>query len=107
MNTQGEADVYVQVYKALLADRREILVAERTALAEHESREKKKRKKEKRKESKGENGNLDDSMWVEKEAPAAVQNLVSVVPLVPNESDDVDGKEVGPQRGRKRAVDFM
>ena len=44
MNTQGEADVYVQVYKALLADRREILVAERTALAEHESREKKKRK---------------------------------------------------------------
>ncbi|KZV72312.1 hypothetical protein PENSPDRAFT_576385 [Peniophora sp. CONT] len=44
LNTQGEADVYVQAYKALLADRREILVAERTALAEHESKEKKKRK---------------------------------------------------------------
>ncbi|VDB95380.1 unnamed protein product [Peniophora sp. CBMAI 1063] len=44
LNTQGEADVYVQAYKALLADRREILVAERTALAEHEGKEKKKRK---------------------------------------------------------------
>jgi E3 ubiquitin-protein ligase SHPRH len=42
--TQGDAEVYLQVYKALLADRRQILVAERTALAAHESREMKKRK---------------------------------------------------------------
>jgi E3 ubiquitin-protein ligase SHPRH len=44
LETQGEAEVYLQAYTALLADRREILIAERTALAIHESREKKKRK---------------------------------------------------------------
>ncbi|KAI0035543.1 SNF2 family N-terminal domain-containing protein [Vararia minispora EC-137] len=44
LTTQGDAEVYLQVYSALLADRREILVAERTALAAHESRENKKRK---------------------------------------------------------------
>ena len=47
-------------------------------------------------------------MWVEKESPAIVQNFVPVVPSsLPEESDDVDGKEMRPQRGRKRAVDFM
>ncbi|THH15865.1 hypothetical protein EW146_g4683 [Bondarzewia mesenterica] len=39
--TQGEAETYLQAYSALMADRREVLVAERTALAAHESKEKK------------------------------------------------------------------
>lgn len=40
LETQGEAEMYLQEYAALLADRREILVAERTALAAHDAREK-------------------------------------------------------------------
>ncbi|KAI6106659.1 SNF2 family N-terminal domain-containing protein [Pisolithus croceorrhizus] len=44
LDTQGEAEVYMQAYAALLADRREALLAERTLLAAHESREKKKRR---------------------------------------------------------------
>ncbi|KAA1466872.1 hypothetical protein DENSPDRAFT_831779 [Dentipellis sp. KUC8613] len=39
--TQGEAEVYLQAYAALMADRREILTAERTALANHEHKVKK------------------------------------------------------------------
>src|SRR5215471_602678 len=41
LETQGEAETYLQVYAALLADRREVLVAERTLLAAHDAREKK------------------------------------------------------------------
>ncbi|TFY56627.1 hypothetical protein EVG20_g8854, partial [Dentipellis fragilis] len=41
--TQGEAEVYLQAYAALMADRREILTAERTALASHEHKVKKHR----------------------------------------------------------------
>ncbi|KAI6013221.1 SNF2 family N-terminal domain-containing protein [Pisolithus marmoratus] len=44
LDTQGEAEVFMQAYAALLADRREALLAERTLLAVHESREKKKRR---------------------------------------------------------------
>lgn len=44
MDTQGEAEVYLQAYTALLADRRETIAAERTLLAAHEGREKKTRK---------------------------------------------------------------
>jgi len=38
---QGEAEVYLQLYAALLADRREALLHERTLLALHDVREKK------------------------------------------------------------------
>ena len=39
LDTQGEAEAYLQAYAALLADRRESLTAERTLLAAHEVRE--------------------------------------------------------------------
>jgi len=41
LETQSEAETYLQAYTALLADRREVLVAERTLLAAHDAREKK------------------------------------------------------------------
>lgn len=41
MDNQGEAEVYLQLYAALLADRREALLHERTLLAIHDVREKK------------------------------------------------------------------
>ena len=41
LDTQGEAEAYLQAFTALLADRREVLVAERTLLAAHDVREKK------------------------------------------------------------------
>ncbi|KIJ64355.1 hypothetical protein HYDPIDRAFT_154792 [Hydnomerulius pinastri MD-312] len=44
LDTQGEAEVYLQAYAALLADRREAIAAERTLLAAHDAREKKTRK---------------------------------------------------------------
>ncbi|CCM02285.1 uncharacterized protein FIBRA_04372 [Fibroporia radiculosa] len=40
LETQGEAEAYLQAYAALLADRREALTAERTLLATHDVREK-------------------------------------------------------------------
>jgi E3 ubiquitin-protein ligase SHPRH len=40
LDTQGEAEAYLQAFTALLADRREVLVAERTLLAAHDVREK-------------------------------------------------------------------
>lgn len=39
LDTQGEAEAYLQTYAALLADRRESLTAERTLLAAHDVRE--------------------------------------------------------------------
>ena len=39
LDEQGEAETYLQAYSALLADRRQALVNERTLLAEHEVRE--------------------------------------------------------------------
>ena len=44
LETQGEAEAYLQAYAALLADRRETLTAERTLLAAHDVREVKMRK---------------------------------------------------------------
>ncbi|GJE89122.1 hypothetical protein PsYK624_052160 [Phanerochaete sordida] len=44
LDAQGEAETYLQVYAALLADRREALTAERTLLAAHDVREKKSRR---------------------------------------------------------------
>ena len=43
LETQGEAESYLQVYSALLADRREIMTAERTLLAIVDVKEKKTR----------------------------------------------------------------
>lgn len=44
LDAQGEADMYLQAYTSLMADRRAALVAERTLLAEHDGKEKKLRK---------------------------------------------------------------
>jgi E3 ubiquitin-protein ligase SHPRH len=44
LDVQGEADMYLQAYTALMADRRATLVAERTLLAQHDDKEKKFRK---------------------------------------------------------------
>jgi E3 ubiquitin-protein ligase SHPRH len=44
LNIQGEAETYLQAYAMLLADRREVLTAERTVLAVHNARERKRRK---------------------------------------------------------------
>jgi E3 ubiquitin-protein ligase SHPRH len=41
LETQGEVETYLRAYAALLADRREAIVAERTLLATHDYREKK------------------------------------------------------------------
>lgn len=41
LETQGEAETFLQALASLLADRREILVQERTALAAHDTRERK------------------------------------------------------------------
>jgi len=43
LDEQGDADTYLQAYAALVADRRQALVNERTLLAAHEGREKKHR----------------------------------------------------------------
>lgn len=44
LDTQGEAEAYLQAYAALLADRREAMTAERTLLAAHAVKETKARK---------------------------------------------------------------
>ncbi|KAH9964865.1 SNF2 family N-terminal domain-containing protein [Russula dissimulans] len=44
LDTQGEAETYLQAYAMLLADRREVLTAERTVLAVHHAKERKHRK---------------------------------------------------------------
>lgn len=44
LETQGEAETYMQAYAALLADRREAISAERTLLAVHDGREQKVRR---------------------------------------------------------------
>ncbi|KAG1893017.1 SNF2 family N-terminal domain-containing protein [Suillus fuscotomentosus] len=44
LDTQGEAEIYMQAYAALLADRREAISAERTLLAAHDAREHKVRR---------------------------------------------------------------
>ncbi|KAG2361595.1 SNF2 family N-terminal domain-containing protein [Suillus spraguei] len=44
LETQGEAEIYMQAYAALLADRREAISSERTLLAAHDAREHKVRR---------------------------------------------------------------
>lgn len=44
LDTQGEAETYLQAYAALLADRREVMTSERTLLAVLDVKEKKARK---------------------------------------------------------------
>ncbi|KAI0714194.1 hypothetical protein C8T65DRAFT_707738 [Cerioporus squamosus] len=66
------------------------------------------RKKKKRKERQADED--DDSMWVEKPAPEVVQSLpVPPVPVDGGEGDTAGAgmDAAGPQRGRKRAIDFM
>ena len=41
LDNQGEAETYLQSYTAILADRRQALINERTLLAAHDQREKK------------------------------------------------------------------
>jgi len=43
LDNQGEAETYIQCYAALLSDRRQAVLNERTLLAEHDVKEKKKR----------------------------------------------------------------
>ena len=43
LENQGEAETYIQCYAALLSDRRQAILNERTLLAEHNVRERKKR----------------------------------------------------------------
>ena len=72
---------------------------------EKEKERRKKRRKEKHREDE------DDSMWVEKPAPEVVKNLSTAVgaggEMVVDGEGEGEGKEAGPQRGRKRAIDFM
>jgi E3 ubiquitin-protein ligase SHPRH len=44
LDTQAEAEIYLRAYAMLLADRREVLSAERTILAVHDARQRKRRK---------------------------------------------------------------
>jgi E3 ubiquitin-protein ligase SHPRH len=44
LETQGEVEIYMQAYAALLADRREAISAERTLLAVHDGQEQKVRR---------------------------------------------------------------
>ncbi|TFK48436.1 hypothetical protein OE88DRAFT_524979 [Heliocybe sulcata] len=68
----------------------------------------KERAKKKRKDKKDDAGEDNDSMWVEKPAPEVVKALdTSSAYLVEDPADTATGGEVGPPRGRKRAVDFM
>ncbi|TDL23705.1 hypothetical protein BD410DRAFT_746466 [Rickenella mellea] len=63
----------------------------------------------KKKKQKQHHGEDDDGLWVEKPPPEIVKKLDPNVHL-PTEQvmeTDVDEKLAGPQRGRKRAVDFM
>ena len=41
LETQGVAEAYLQAYSALIADRREVMLLERSALAAHDARERK------------------------------------------------------------------
>lgn len=74
--------------------------------AEERDREHKRKKKRKDKLPDDE----DQSMWVEKPPPEAVQTFTGAPPASVSNgvSDSVDNANaVGPARGRKRAIDFM
>lgn len=69
-------------------------------------RERSKQKK-KKKEGKELAADDDDSMWVEKPVSEAVQALPISPPVPPEDTTDFIETKAGPQRGRKRAVDFL
>ena len=60
LDTQGEAEAYLQAYSALLADRREAITSERTLLAALDVKEKKARKTKAARKAKGEIMDGDD-----------------------------------------------
>ncbi|KAG6334173.1 hypothetical protein ID866_4920 [Astraeus odoratus] len=61
-----------------------------------------------KKKRKKRNENKDDDVWVEKPPPEIVKDLSAELSL-DHQMVEVDGlgNEVGPPRGRKRAIDFM
>lgn len=60
LENQGEAETYIQCYAALLSDRRQALLNERTLLAEHNVREKKKRQTKAARQAEAAEYNFDD-----------------------------------------------
>lgn len=64
LETQGEAETYLQVYAALLADRKEALIAERTLLAVLDVKEKKERRTRASKKAKAAAAQRDEDMLV-------------------------------------------
>lgn len=63
------------------------------------------RKKERRKEKKRKDDD-DDAMWVEKPPPEKVKDIV-MQPVPEQAGLEKDAVVAGPQRGRKRAIDFL
>lgn len=84
LETQGEAETYLQAYAALLADRREAMTAERTLLAAHDVREKKARRTKAAK--KAELALMDEEV------------MLAVGDLEPQPQDEVLRKELNDQR---------
>lgn len=64
--------------------------------------------KKKRREKNGHNAQEedDDSMWIEKPAPEIVHSLPLPASQLINPTETSEA-EIGPQRGRKRAIDFL
>ncbi|RPD64508.1 DUF1604-domain-containing protein [Lentinus tigrinus ALCF2SS1-7] len=76
----------------------------------HRDRDKDGERKKKKRKEKHEEGEEDDSMWVEKPAPEVVKSLPVAPAPTESSGNDLaeDGNDAaGPQRGRKRAIDFM
>lgn len=65
------------------------------------------RKKKKHRKDTTRDEEDDDSMWMEKPAPEAVQNIDLNAIAIDTSQDTVVDAVAGPPRGRKRAVDFM
>lgn len=75
---------------------------------EKEKEKGREKRKKKRKEETPKEGEDDESMWVEKPPPEIVHNLAVPPTLLSEVSKPPDkAQEMGPPRGRKRAVDFM
>ncbi|KAI0702634.1 SNF2 family N-terminal domain-containing protein [Earliella scabrosa] len=75
LETQGEAEAYLQAYAALLADRRETLTAERTLLAAHDVREVKARKTKRAQQALASKYGLSDAEPLELEQIADMEVL--------------------------------
>lgn len=87
-----------------------VLAKDKVKKRKDREKEKKGREKKRRKEEGGED---EDDMWVEKPPPEAVRDLGRRVEEGmhlnndPAPAEASDGREAGPVRARKRAVDFM